>query len=337
MEKVAILGAGSWATALAVLLAGKGRRVELWARSRDLAQEINGKENIRYLPGVFLSENIRASQDMKAVLAKARCVVFAVPSHAFRNVLRMALPYLPEKTLLVNAAKGLEENTLLPLSGVFKEEAGEEPTGYYTLISGPSHAEEVGRYLPTAVVCTGFSREAVLLAQDLFMTENFRVYTSPDIKGVELGGALKNVIALGTGIAEGLGFGDNTKAALMTRGLAEIARLGNALGANAQTFAGLAGLGDLIVTCTSMLSRNRRAGLEIGKGKTMEEALSQVRMVVEGVRTTRAAYHLALKRKVEMPITLQIYRVLFEKLSPHTAVVNLMTRCRRSELEYDWI
>jgi len=338
VEKVAILGAGSWATALAVLLSKKGSRIALWARSRELVEEMNGKrENIRYLPGVLLPKNIQAGLDMEAVLAGAGGVVFAVPSHAFRNVLRQALPYLPGQALLVNVAKGLEEDTLLRLSEVFVDEAGSELARYYTLISGPSHAEEVGRDLPTAVVCAGFSKEAAILAQDLFMTENFRVYTSPDRKGVELGGALKNIIALGTGIAEGLGFGDNTKAALMTRGLAEIARLGNILGANTLTFAGLAGLGDLIVTCTSRHSRNRRAGLEIGRGKTLEEALSQVKMVVEGVRTTRAVYQLALRCQVEMPIVMQIYKVLFEKLSPRTAVVNLMTRDRRSELEYDWI
>jgi len=338
MEKVAILGAGSWATALAVLLAKKVSRVELWARSRQLVEEINvSRENTGYLPGVLLSENIQAGLDMEAVLAKAGGVIFAVPSHAFRDVLRRALPYLPGQALLVNTAKGLEENKLLRLSEVFLKEAGGELAKNYTLISGPSHAEEVGRDIPTAVVCAGFSREAAMLAQDLFMAENFRVYTSPDIKGVELGGALKNIIALGTGIAEGLGFGDNTKAALMTRGLAEIARLGNALGANVLTFTGLAGLGDLIVTCTSMHSRNRRAGMEIGRGKTLEEALSLVKMVVEGVRTTRVVYHLALRHQVEMPITMQIYRVLFEKLSPRAAVVNLMTRDRRSELEYIWI
>lgn len=335
MRKIAILGAGSWATALAVLLSKKAQIVELWARRQELAEEINRRENVHYLPGVVLPGNARAKVELESVLAKAEAVIFAVPSHAFRDVLRQALPYLPRPVLLVNAAKGLEENTLFRLSEVFVEEAGPQQGRFYVIMSGPSHAEEVGRGMPTAVVCAGFSREAVTGAQDLLMTEDFRVYTSPDVKGVELGGALKNIIALGTGIAEGLGFGDNTKAALMTRGLAEITRLGVIMGANPLTFAGLAGVGDLIVTCTSVHSRNRRAGIEIGKGKSLPEALAAVRMVVEGVRTTRAARQLAFRyAAVEMPITEQIYQVLFTGLAPKTAVVNLMTRNRRDELEH---
>ncbi|MCL6448617.1 MAG: NAD(P)H-dependent glycerol-3-phosphate dehydrogenase [Armatimonadetes bacterium] len=334
MEKVAIAGAGSWATALAVLLSKKVQKVELWARRPELAGEINSAENVRYLPGVPIPENVRAKVDLESVLAGAEAVIFAVPSHAFREVLRRALPCLPRGILLVNAAKGLEENTFLRMSEVFLEEGGPVRARFYVVLSGPSHAEEVGRGMPTAVVCAGFSPEAAGTAQDLLMTESFRVYTSSDVKGVELGGALKNIIALGTGIADGLGFGDNTKAALMTRGLAEITRLGCAMGADPRTFAGLAGVGDLIVTCTSMHSRNRRAGMEIGKGKSLEEALAAVKMVVEGVRTTRAARQLALLRRIEMPITEQIYQVLFAGLSPRTAVVNLMTRDRRSELEH---
>ncbi len=333
MEKIAVLGAGSWATALAVLLSKKVRQVELWARRQELAEEINSGENARYLPGVILPENVAAKRDLETILADAQAVIFAVPSHAFREVLRRALPCLPRRALVVNVAKGLEEDTLFRLSEVFLEEAGPERARFYVVLSGPSHAEEVGRGMPTAVVCAGFSPEAARDAQNLFLTESFRVYTSPDVKGVELGGALKNVIALGTGIADGLGFGDNTKAALMTRGLAEIARLGSVMGANPGTFAGLAGVGDLIVTCTSMHSRNRRAGIEIGKGRSLEEALAAVKMVVEGVRTARAARRLALRYKVEMPITEQIYQVLFAGLSPRSAVVNLMTRDPRCELE----
>ena len=334
MDKVAIAGAGSWATALAVLLSKKGKKVRLWARRQELAEEINRAENVRYLPGVYVPEAVRAEVDLESVLAGAEAVIFAVPSHSFREVLRRAMPCLPRGTLLVNAAKGLEEDTLLRMSEVFAEEAGQKRTRSYVVLSGPSHAEEVGRGMPTAVVCAGFSPEAAGTAQNLLMTENFRVYTSLDVKGVELGGALKNIIALGTGIADGLGFGDNTKAALMTRGLAEISRLGRALGADPRTFAGLAGVGDLIVTCTSMHSRNRRAGIEIGKGKSLEEALAAVKMVVEGVRTTRAAHRLALRHQVEMPITGQIHQVLFAGLSPRTAVMNLMTRERRCELEH---
>ncbi|RKO66861.1 NAD(P)H-dependent glycerol-3-phosphate dehydrogenase [Desulfofundulus salinus] len=333
-QKVAILGAGSWATALAVLLAGKGIPVDMWSRRAGLAAQINAEgQNSRYLPGVSLPPNVRVTPDLPAVVKNARAVIFSVPSHAFREVLRASLPHLPARALLINAAKGIEEDSLLTLSRVFAAEAGEEETNRYVVLSGPSHAEEVGRGIPTAVVVAGRDMAAAEAAQDLFMTGNFRVYTNPDVAGVELGGALKNIIALGTGIADGLGFGDNTKAALMTRGLAEITRLGLAMGANPLTFAGLAGVGDLIVTCTSMHSRNRRAGIEIGRGKSLSEAVASVQMVVEGVRTTRAAYRLAARYQVEMPITEQMYRVLFEGLPPREAVVNLMSRGRRREME----
>lgn len=333
MQKVAVLGAGSWGTALAVLLSRKVRTVEIWARRKDLAEAVNSGENARYLPGVALPGNVRAKVRMEEVLAGAEAVIFAVPSHAFREVLREALGSLPEEVLLVNVAKGLEENTLFRMSEVFLEEAGSARSSSYVVLSGPSHAEEVGRGMPTAVVCAGASPEAARLAQELLRAETFRVYTSPDVKGVELGGALKNIIALGTGIAEGLGFGDNTRAALMTRGLAEITRLGVAAGADPRTFAGLAGVGDLIVTCTSAHSRNRRAGMAIGRGMSLPEALAEVRMVVEGVRTTRAARRLAQNLGVDMPITEQIYGVLFAGLSPRAAVVNLMTRDPRGEPE----
>ncbi|MQL51582.1 NAD(P)H-dependent glycerol-3-phosphate dehydrogenase [Desulfofundulus thermobenzoicus] len=334
MDKVAILGAGSWATALAVLLAGKGMQVSMWSRREDLARQIReAGENGRYLPGVAVPPEIQVTVDLPRVLERAGAVVCGVPSHAFRPVLRQALPLLPPGVMVINAAKGIEEDTLQPLSRVFTGEAGEDNAGRYVVLSGPSHAEEVGRGLPTAVVVAGRDPQTTGRAQELFMTPSFRVYTNPDVTGVELGGALKNIIALGTGIADGLGFGDNTRAALMTRGLAEITRLGMALGANPLTFAGLAGVGDLIVTCTSMHSRNRRAGMEIGRGKSLAEAVASVHMVVEGVRTTRAAYRLAARYRVEMPITEQIYRVLFEGLSPRAAVTNLMTRGRRHEME----
>ena len=331
--KVAILGAGSWATALAVLLANKGPQATVWSRRAQLAEEINDKrENMRYLPGVILPDKLKFTANLEEVLAGAGYVIFGVPSFAFRGVLREVLPYLPSGSLIINGAKGLELDTLMRLSEVFSQEAGTRKLGYVVL-SGPSHAEEVSRGIPTAVVCAGYSEKYVAAAQDLFMTENFRVYTSSDIKGVELGGALKNIIALGTGISEGLGFGDNTTAALMTRGLAEITRLGVTMGANPSTFAGLAGVGDLIVTCTSRHSRNRRAGIEIGKGRSLQEALAIVNMVVEGVRTTSAARRLADLHRVEMPITEQIYLVLYDNLPPREAVFNLMRRDRRNELE----
>ncbi len=332
--KVAVLGAGSWGTSLAVLLGSKGLNVSLWARRAEHARALEEhRENVHYLPGVKLPPSVLVSGDLEAVLVGASAVVFCVPSHAFREVLRCALPFLPAGALVINTAKGLEEKSLDRLSCVFASEAGEESLERYAVLSGPSHAEEVGRFLPTAVVVSSPSAYSAEKAQDLFMCPYFRVYTNPDVTGVELGGALKNVIALGTGIAEGLGYGDNTKAALITRGLAEITRLGVALGAHPLTFAGLSGLGDLIVTCTSRHSRNRRAGICIGQGKTLDEALAEVKMVVEGVRTARAVKELAASLGVEMPISFQMHGVLFAGLSPIEAVNKLMTRSKRNEVE----
>lgn len=319
---------------MSVLLAKKNYQVKVWSRRSSLAQEINETRfNRRYLPGVVIPRGIWVYTDMQQALSGTEAVVFGVPSHAFRDVLRSALPFLPASAVIINVAKGIEEANLCRMSQVFMQEAGAGLFGRYVVLSGPSHAEEVAREVPTAAVVASLNQDSARFAQDLFMGETLRVYTNPDVMGVELGGALKNIIALGTGIADGLGFGDNTKAALMTRGLAEISRLGMAMGANPLTFAGLAGVGDLIVTCTSMHSRNRRAGMAIGKGKTVEEALKDVNMVVEGVRTTRAARDLSSRYSVEMPITEQTYQVLFEGLSPGAAVSNLMTRGKNSEME----
>lgn len=331
-KKVAVLGAGSWGTALAVVLGQKGHTVSLWSRRRELAEMIKAEgENRRYLPGVAVPAGIEITHDPEKTVHRAEVVVFAVPSHAFREVLRLVGHRLLRDAVVVNAAKGLEEDSLCRLSQVYLEETGGS-LGRYAVLSGPSHAEEVGRNLPTAVVVASVEKKTGEFVQDVFMLPTLRVYTNPDVIGVELGGALKNIIALATGIAEGLGFGDNTRAALMTRGLAEITRLGVRLGADPLTFSGLAGIGDLIVTCTSMHSRNRRAGIEIGRGKTLAEALATVNMVVEGVRTTRAAYRLALAHGVDMPITEQTYRVLFEGLPPAQAVENLLQRVRTSEI-----
>ncbi|GAB6273860.1 MAG: NAD(P)H-dependent glycerol-3-phosphate dehydrogenase [Peptococcaceae bacterium] len=333
-KKIAVLGAGSWGTALAILLANQGGQVKIWARRIDSTEEINlRRTNACYLPGVVIPKNVQASVYLKEVLAEVTVAVFAVPSHAFRETLRRAMPFLSKATLIVNVAKGLEENTLLRLSQVFGEEMGKDQEAQYVVLSGPSHAEEVSRGLPTAVVAAGIQQKNAELVQKLFMSPVFRVYTNFDVLGVELGGALKNIIALGTGIAAGLGLGDNTKAALMTRGLAEITRLGTLLGAEPLTFVGLTGVGDLFVTCTSMHSRNFRAGMEIGRGKSLEEALSSVKMVVEGVRTTRAAYSLAARYNIEMPITEQMYQVLFNGLSPMQAVSNLMSRDHKKEID----
>lgn len=333
MTKVAMIGAGSWATALAQVLAQNNNSVVLWARRAELAQQINEGENQRYLPGVKLHTAISASTDLEQVLHKAESIVFSVPSHCFRESLRQSLPFISKEARIINVAKGLEESSLLRLSEVFVSEAGEQALDRYTVLSGPSHAEEVGRNIPTAVVVASQNIKTAEYVQDLFMSQDFRVYTNSDVIGVELGGALKNIIALGTGIADGLEYGDNTKAAMMTRGLAEITRLGFSMGANLLTFAGLAGVGDLIVTCTSMHSRNRRCGIEIGRGRNLEDAIESVQMVVEGVRTTRVAWELAKRQGVEMPITDQTYKVLFEKLSPREAVLNLMGRGKKIELE----
>ncbi|MDA8234316.1 MAG: NAD(P)H-dependent glycerol-3-phosphate dehydrogenase [Clostridia bacterium] len=329
---ITVIGGGSWGTALGVLLAKKGLEVKLWSRRSELAGEINGaRENQRYLPGVVIPAGITASADLEEALAGTRAVVLGVPSHGLREMVQTIAPLMGDSRLIVNTAKGLEEGSFLRLSQVIEEELGEKHR--VVALSGPSHAEEVARDIPTAIVVAGRNRQAAEEAQDLFMTPKFRVYTNPDLVGVELGGALKNVIALCCGVSDGLGFGDNTKAALMTRGLAEITRLGVEMGAQALTFAGLAGVGDLIVTCTSMHSRNRRAGIEIGKGKTVEEAMASVQMVVEGVRTTKAARGLAQGQGIEMPIIEQAYRVLFEGANPKEAVVKLMTRGKTHEME----
>ncbi|MCL6609932.1 MAG: NAD(P)H-dependent glycerol-3-phosphate dehydrogenase [Peptococcaceae bacterium] len=331
-EKIAILGAGSWGTALAVHLARKGLRPVLWSRRPGLAEEIlHTRRNSRYLPEAVIPENVIPSADLEEAAGNAGVLITAVPSHAFREVMLEARLCSRPQALVINGAKGIDENSLQRMSEIYLEISGE--TTNFAVLSGPSHAEEVCLGMPTAVVVASHDGGSAARAQNLLMSPDFRVYTNSDVTGVELGGSLKNIIALGTGIADGLGYGDNTKAALVTRGLAEIARLGSAMGASPMTFAGLAGVGDLIVTCTSMHSRNRRAGIEIGKGKTLEEALAAVRMVVEGVRTTRAARKLSLRHGVEMPITDQMYKVLFEGKNPREAVADLMGRGRKEEME----
>lgn len=333
-HKIGIMGAGSWATALALLLVQNGFSVDVWSRRANLVEQVNqDRENKRYLPGISIPAGISFSNHLEQVVQGSRALIFCVPSHSFRPTLRLALPVLNKETLVINAAKGIEEESLLRMSEVFMEEIGSQSIRGYVALSGPSHAEEVGKGIPTAVVVAATDLKASQLAQDMFMSKYLRAYTNPDIVGVELGGALKNIIALGTGICDGLGFGDNTRAALMTRGLAEITRLGIVQGANPLTFAGLAGVGDLIATCTSQHSRNRRAGYEIGKGKNMDEAVDSVKMVVEGIRTTRAARGLAVRSKVEMPITEQMYQVLFEAVDPCTAVGCLMSRGPTHEME----
>ncbi|KNZ70926.1 glycerol-3-phosphate dehydrogenase [Thermincola ferriacetica] len=333
-EQIAVIGAGSWGTALAVVLAKNGHTVELISNNPEQIEEIRETgENSAYLPGVKVPSGIYVHGDMEESVKKAGIVLLGIPSHAVREVVRQIKPYLNRDKIVVNAAKGLEENTMLRMSQVFEQETGGTLQDNFVVLTGPSHAEEVGREMPTAIVAAGRKRMIAEKVQDIFMSPNFRVYTNPDIVGVEIGGALKNVIAICTGVAEGLGLGDNSKAALITRGLAEIARLGVKLGANPLTFAGLTGIGDLIVTCTSPHSRNRKAGLAIGRGKSVPEAIASVKMVVEGFRTTRAAWQLAREQGVVMPITEKAYEVLYEGRNPREAVYELMTREKKHEIE----
>ncbi|PMQ01650.1 MAG: glycerol-3-phosphate dehydrogenase [Dictyoglomus sp. NZ13-RE01] len=335
MEKIiTVLGAGSWGTALSIVLSQKGYKIRLWNKNKQLIEEIEkDRENKKYLLGIKIPHNVDLEADLEKALYKSDIVLFTVPSHAFREILKLAKPYIRKETVVVNGAKGLEVDTLYRLSEVYQEEM---PANYlnYSVISGPSHAEEVSRNMPTALVVSAFNKKIQEYVQETFMLPTLRIYTNNDLVGVELGGALKNVIALATGILEGIGFGDNAKAALITRGLAEITRLGVKLGANPITFSGLTGLGDLIVTCTSWYSRNRRAGIEIGKGKKLDEVLSSIGMVVEGVKTTKAVYELSKIYNVDMPITEQTYYVLYENLSPLSAVQNLLNRDKTIEIRF---
>lgn len=334
MERVAVIGTGSWGTALAVLLANKNLQVRMWSIEPHVVEEMNTKRtNLNYLPGVNIPSNITVFNSLEEALQESTVIVMSVPAQVFRENIRKIKPFLTEEHLIVNTAKGVEEASLKRLSEVYRDETDEKFHKNFVVLSGPSHAEEVSRGIPTAVVVAGTNKAICERAQDLFMCTDFRVYTNPDVIGVELSGALKNVIAICTGISDGLGFGDNTKAAIMTRGLAEITRLGVALGANPLTFSGLAGVGDLIVTCTSMHSRNRRFGIEVGNGKTVKEALEKVRMVVEGYTTAGAAYNLAKKTGVTMPITEQAYKVLYLGEKARDAVTTLMTRGKKHELE----
>lgn len=333
MAVVAVLGAGSWGTALAVVLAKNGHQVFLWGRDQEkIAKMREIRQNTIYLPGVSLPEKIKITDDLENAVAKAQYLVLAVPSQSVRELCRTIKKYIQKDVLVINTAKGIEIATLKCLSEVIREELRGK-TIYVSVLSGPSHAEEVGQELPTTVVAGSNIVHIAEEVQDLFMSPRFRVYTNPDLVGIELGGALKNVIALATGISDGLGFGDNTKAALITRGITEITRLGTAIGANPLTFSGLTGIGDLIVTCTSMHSRNRRAGIHLGKGIPLKKVLSDMGMVVEGVNATQAAYALREKYDVAMPICEATYQVLFEAKKPKDAVSNLMERQKTHEVE----
>ena len=328
MKTVAVIGSGSWGTALAIQLHTAGNKVILWSFKEEEATAIlSNHENKEFLPGITIPSDIVVTYKDEDV-SFADILVFATPSKFTRNMVTRFKPYIKDGQIVVNVAKGLEENSLMCLSQVINEVA---PQAKAAVLSGPSHAEEVGRGMATAVVAASEDISVAEEVQNTFMSSMFRVYTSSDIIGVQLGGALKNLIALAAGAADGCGFGDNAKAALMTRGIAEIARLGVAMGADEKTFAGLTGIGDLIVTCTSRHSRNRRAGELLGQGKSLPDVLEEVHMVVEGVVNAKAAYELSKKLNVEMPITCAINDVLYNGLDVKEAVLRLMTRDKVKE------
>lgn len=330
-EEIGILGGGSWGTALAISLAKKGYLVDMWLRDKKKCENIiKTRENVNYLPGVVIPENVGITDDLLEATTNKSVIVLAVPSHGVRSILDTIKENINKDQVLVNVAKGIENDTLDTVSQIAKEIV---PDAKYAVLSGPSHAEEVARDMPTTIVVASEKKEVAEYVQDIFMTPKFRVYTNPDVIGVELGGSLKNVIALGAGISDGLGYGDNTKAALMNRGIHEISRLGIKMGANIRTFGGLSGIGDLIVTCTSMHSRNRRAGIKIGQGMSMDEAINDIGMVVEGIKTTKSAYMLSKKYKVKMPITEEIFGVLYENKDVKQSVINLMLRDKTHEME----
>ncbi len=329
MKQVSVIGAGSWGTALAVLLANNGHEVTIWSHDPHEVEMLSKKrEQQEKLPGVKLPDNVNVLSDMKESLTGKDVVVMAVPSPVVRSVAKQMAPYISDGQVIVNVAKGIEDGTYMTLSAIIEEEI---PNAEVCVLSGPSHAEEVGRGIPTTVVVGSKKQKIAEMLQDIFMNQVFRVYTNPDIIGIELGGALKNVIALAAGTTDGLGYGDNTKAALMTRGIAELTRLGIALGGKPETFSGLTGIGDLIVTCTSVHSRNRKAGYLIGQGMTADEAMKEVKMVVEGVYSAKAALGLARKYGVSVPIVEAVNKVLFEGVDPKDEVTSLLLRERRKE------
>ena len=328
MSKIGVIGSGTWGTALAVLLTGNGHEVELWSAVPAEVEALTATRRHPNLGDTPIPEKIRVTGDLEQAMKDKELLVLSVPSVYVRETAHRMAPFLKDGQVITNVAKGIEDTTLKNLSEIIEEEL---PAARVTVLSGPSHAEEVSRGLPTTCVAGAHRRQDAELVQNLFMSPVFRVYTSPDMLGIELGGALKNVIALAAGIADGLGCGDNTKAALITRGIAEITRLGTAMGGSPETFSGLTGIGDLIVTCASMHSRNRRAGILIGKGYTMDEAMKEVKMVVEGVYSARAARALSKKYQVSMPIVEQVNEVLFDGKPAKDALYDLMLRDRRAE------
>jgi len=334
---IGVIGAGSWGTTLAQLLAEKGHAVDLWVFEEDLCEMIRKtRENTFYLPGFKLHENIAPHEDLERVVSKHDLLVMVVPSHVYRHVAGRMLPHLAPGARIVSATKGIENDTLLTMSGVWKDVLPPSSDIEVMCLSGPSFAREVVQRIPTAVTVAGDRLEGAKQVQQIFSTGAFRVYTSLDKLGVELAGALKNVIAVAAGACDGFGFGHNTRAALITRGLAEITRLGVKMGAHPLTFSGLSGIGDLLLTCTGDLSRNRTVGMQLGKGRKISEILAEMRMVAEGVKTARSVHFLAQRKQVEMPICEQVYQVLYEDKDPQYAVRELMDRDLKHEMDLEY-
>ncbi len=333
-KRVTVIGGGSWGTSLAFLLADKGYPVKLWLYEKELILQIQrDRENSLYLPGVKLPYSITATNSFEEAVAGSEMILFVVPSHVARSVLIQLAPYLPSGIPIVCATKGIENDTLMLMSDVMKDVLPAEHHTQFAFLSGPSFAKEVCQRLPTAVSLAATDHDLAVKLQATFATPYFKVFTTTDVIGVQVGGALKNVIALAAGGADGMGFGTNTRAALITRGLVEIMRLGVSLGAQARTFYGLSGMGDLVLTCTGELSRNRNVGFKIGQGMKLREILAEMKMVAEGVNTTKSAYQLAQKRQVKMPIVEQIYAVLFQDKDPREAVTDLMEQATGDEME----
>ncbi len=331
--KLGILGGGGWGTALSIVLSSKGGDVLVWEYDAEQCARVkSGGVNEKFLPGVTLPPAVQFTSELSDAVTGADMLVFAVPSHTLRGVARNLAGMDTTGALIVSATKGIEDGSLMRMSEVLVDELSAAASDRIAVLAGPSHAEEVSRGHPTAVVSASANPAAAKQVQQMFSTGTFRVYTNEDMVGVELGVSVKNVVAIASGICDGIGYGDNTKAALITRGLAEITRLGLALGAKRETFFGLAGVGDLVVTCLSRHSRNRHVGEEVGKGKSLEAVLSGMVMVAEGVKTTKSALHLAKRHEVEMPITEQVYAVLFEGKDPHLAIDELMTRELKAEV-----
>lgn len=331
MDKIAILGSGSWGTALGKILAEKGYNVFIWGRNKNVIEDINiNRENSRYLKSIKLPASLNATENIEEALQDADIVILAITSQSNRETLNRIKNLVKDSTIIVNVSKGLEINTNKRASEISEEIL---PYNKFVALSGPSHAEEVAVNMPTTIVSASRSGEAMIRVQELFVGTSVRVYTNSDVTGVELAGAFKNIIALGIGIIDGLGFGDNTKAAMMTRGLVEIVRLSVEMGADISTFFGLAGMGDLIVTCTSPHSRNRRAGILIGRGYSLEEVKNEINMVVEGINATKIAYELSRKLNIDMPIVNEMYKVIFENGEIKNAIANLMSRDKKHENE----